>query len=164
MYTYPPWFKISEKCCNYAKKMTAKHDLKWREKPLLRCIGMRRSEGGVRSTRYKNCFDPENDEGIADFRPLFFLTDADKEIYERALGIEHSRCYTEYGLRRTGCAGCPFGSGFEDELKVIEQYEPKLYKAVNNIFSDSYKYTRMYREFKKQLKAEHFKSGDTNAE
>ena len=45
------------------------------------------------------------------------------------------------------CAGCPFGRDFEFELEVIEKYEPKLYRAVNNIFGDSYAYTRKYREF-----------------
>jgi len=45
------------------------------------------------------------------------------------------------------------GRDFEQELKVIETYEPKLYKAVNNIFGDSYEYTRKYREFVKRMKA-----------
>ena len=65
--------------------------------------------------------------------------------------ITHSKCYTEYGLKRTGCAGCPFGRDFEQELDVIANYEPKLYKAVNNIFGDSYEYTRKYREFVKRM-------------
>ena len=56
-----------------------------------------------------------------------------------------------YGLSRTGCAGCPFGRDFEFELEVIKHYEPKLYKAVNYIFGDSYEYTRKYREFRKKM-------------
>lgn len=63
--------------------------------------------------------------------------------------IQHSRCYSEYGLKRTDCAGCPFGRDFEFELEVIKKYEPKLYKAVNKIFGDSYEYTRKYKEFVK---------------
>ena len=50
-------------------------------------------------------------------------------------------------MKRSGCAGCPYGRDFEEELKIIEKYEPKLFKAVNNIFGDSYEYTRKYREF-----------------
>ena len=61
------------------------------------------------------------------------------------------KCYTEYGLKRTGCCGCPYGRDFEDELKIIQEYEPKLYKAVKNIFKDSYKYTRKYMEFRKTM-------------
>ena len=68
--------------------------------------------------------------------------------------MQNSRCYTEYGLKRTGCAGCPFGKDFEFELEVIQKYEPKLYKAVNNIFGDSYEYTRKYREFYKKKETE----------
>ena len=70
-----------------------------------------------------------------------------KVDYESAYGIVHSRCYTEYGLKRTGCVGCPYGRDFEHELGIIKKYEPKLYKAVINIFKDSYEYTRKYREF-----------------
>lgn len=152
MITHPPWFAISEMCCTYAKKRVAKHLLKGKPRPLLNCVGMRKSEGGIRSLRYKNCFSPVNDNGVANYRPLFFVKNPDKKIYERTLDIQHSRCYTEYGLQRTGCAGCPFGKKFEEELNIIQQYEPKLYKAVNNIFKDSYTYTRMYEEFKRECR------------
>lgn len=56
-------------------------------------------------------------------------------------------------MTRTGCAGCPFASKFEDELKIIKEYEPKLYNAVNKFFGPSYEYTRRYREFKEEFKA-----------
>ena len=113
-------------------------------------MGIRKAEGGARSTAYKSCFD-ENDSGCDNYRPLFWYKDSDKIDYENAYGIEHSKCYTEYGLKRTGCAGCPFGRDFENELEVIQKYEPKLYKAVNFIFGDSYEYTRKYREFVKKM-------------
>lgn len=70
-----------------------------------------------------------------------------KKIYEQHYNIIHSRCYEEYGLKRTGCAGCPFGQNFEDELLAMKKYEPGLYKAVNHIFKDTYEYTRKYKEF-----------------
>ena len=44
----------------------------------------------------------------------------------------------EYGLKRTGCAGCPYGRNFEEELEIMQQHEPKLFKAVNFVFKDSY--------------------------
>ena len=40
---------------------------------------------------------------------------------------------------------------------MLEKYEPKLYKAVNNIFRDSYEYTRGYNEFKKRKSNEESK-------
>lgn len=78
---------------------------------------------------------------------MFWYKNSDKRQYEEAFGVIHSKCYTEYGLERTGCAGCPFGKNFEFELEVIRRYEPKLFKAVNNIFGQSYEYTRKYKRF-----------------
>lgn len=52
------------------------------------------------------------------------------------------------------CAGCPFGRDFEQELEIIQKYEPKLFVAVNRIFKDSYEYTRRYREFCKMKNEE----------
>ena len=145
----PPNFDISAECCNGAKKKTAKmHDKENNFDAVF--IGVRQSEGGARTTIYKNCFTPGDNHD--NYRPLFWYTDQDKKVYEDCFDVTHSKCYTEYGLIRTGCAGCPFGSRFEEELKIIEKYEPKLFKAVNNIFGKSYEYTRKYREFKKTYK------------
>ena len=144
----PPHFKISDKCCKYAKKDVGNQCLQ-NGKYDLDIIGIRKFEGGVRATAYKNCFD-ETDSGYDNYRPIFWYKDKDKKEYEDSYNVVHSKCYTEYGLKRTGCAGCPFGRNFEEELRVIEKYEPKLYQAVNHIFSDSYTYTRKYREFYKK--------------
>ena len=144
----PPTFPISNVCCKYAKKDVS-HKLINEFQYDLNIIGVRKAEGGVRATSYKTCFD-ENGDGYDNYRPLFWYKNSDKEHYKTAYCIEYSKCYTEYGLKRTGCAGCPFGRDFEEELKVIEKYEPKLFKAVNNIFADSYEYTRKYREFYKK--------------
>ena len=114
---------------------------------------MRKAEGGVRSTAYKNCFD-DNGSMCDNYRPLFWYKDSDKKDYENFYDIEHSECYSLYGLKRTGCAGCPFGRDFEFELSVIEKYEPRLFVAVNNIFGNSYEYTRKYREFYKKKEEE----------
>lgn len=54
-------------------------------------------------------------------------------------------------MTRTGCAGCPYGKNFEQELAVLEKHEPKLYAAATSIFKDSYEYTRKYRAFQKQM-------------
>ena len=144
----PPTFPISNVCCKYAKKDVS-YKLINEFQYDLNIIGVRKAEGGVRATSYKTCFD-ENGDGYDNYRPLFWYKNSDKEHYKTAYCIEYSKCYTEYGLKRTGCAGCPFGRDFEEELKAIEKYEPKLFKAVNNIFADSYEYTRKYREFYKK--------------
>lgn len=146
----PPMFNISNKCCKYAKKDVAHKAISDKQYDL-NIYGVRKAEGGARSKAYKNCFDDKDNE-CDNYRPLFYYKDSDKAEYELVFDIVHSKCYTEYGLDRTGCAGCPFGKDFEFELKVIENFEPKLFKAANNIFKDSYAYTRAYRKFRDEMK------------
>jgi len=148
MIANPPQFKISNKCCKYAKKDLI-HSAISNGKYELNIYGVRKAEGGARATAYKSCFDANIGE-CDEYRPIFWYTDADKKEYVKSCEIEHSKCYTEYGLERTGCCGCPFGKHFEEELLIIQTYEPKLYKAVNSIFGDSYEYTRQYRAFVKK--------------
>lgn len=132
----PPTFIISPMCCNGAKKNPAN-------------VGVRRAEGGIRATSYKDFIEVVH--GIEQFKPLLFITDADRKEYEQEFDITHSNCYTEYGLVRTGCAGCPFGREYQCERDVIKQYEPKLSKAIENMWSEVYEYTNKYHEFQKMM-------------
>lgn len=84
------------------------------------------------------------------YRPIFWYTSKDKQDYEHLFGVTHSKCYTDYGFKRTGCAGCPFGRHSMDEIESIKDKEPRLYRAANQLFRDSYQYTRMYREYRKK--------------
>lgn len=146
-----PVFKISNKCCKYAKKNPV-HKFIADNNFDLNCYGVRKSEGGSRSSAYKNCFSDNSEKNKVDeYRPIFWYKDETKRVYEKHFDITHSKCYTQYGLKRTGCAGCPYGKDFEEELKIIHDHEPNLYKAVCNIFKDSYEYTRKYNEFKNNL-------------
>lgn len=140
----PPRFKISPKCCYYAKKAPASK-YKKSVNVDLSIMGIRKAEGGIRSVKYKSCFS--NGKDYDDYFPIFWFSNSIKTKYDEFYDIKHSRCYSEYGLTRTGCAGCPFNNDFESELVVIEKYEPLLFKAVNKIFGESYDYTRRYREY-----------------
>lgn len=146
----PPTFKISNKCCKYAKKDVASKFKKgnWID---LNCVGVRKAEGGARSSAYKNCFT-SNEDTTDEYRPIFWYKEETKRVYESHFNIKHSDCYSVYGLTRTGCCGCPFSKDFEFELEVIKKHEPKLYNAVSNIFGDSYEYTRKYNEFRDKMK------------
>ena len=142
----PPTFKIAAKCCKYAKKDVSKAIAKKYNADLM-IIGVRKAEGGIRSTIYKSCFS-RNDDTIDQYRPIFWYKNETKEYYEKIFNIQHSKCYTQYGFIRTGCCCCPYGSkSLEHELDVVKEYEPLLYKAVNKVFKDTYEYTRQYREF-----------------
>lgn len=147
----PPWFKISSKCCNYAKKDVGKQLVK-KYKADLQIIGVRRAEGGLRATRYKNCYSIK-ESGEDSYRPIYWYKNETKEVYEKKFNIKHSECYTKYGLVRTGCCCCPYGRrNLEKELKITSIYEPNLYKAVCNVFKDSYEYTRKYNDYVQLMK------------
>lgn len=141
----PPPFLISDRCCENAKKKVSVRYIKEKQISLL-CTGVRKYEGGARNTVYTSCFD-ENYEGISYFRPLFWYKESDKKDYEELYNIQHSKCYTLYGLKRTGCAGCPFGRNCAGELEIIQKFEPKLYEACQAIFGKSYDYTSQYKRF-----------------
>lgn len=153
MISNPPTFRISDKCCYYAKKLVAK---RFAEEGGfdLNITGVRKAEGGTRSTAYKNCFSSETDKTIAQYRPLFWYKDETKKEFDDAYGLKHSDCYEVWGLPRTGCSGCPFGQNLEKELEACEKYEPKMFKALNKVFGDSYEYTRKYREFQYKMREE----------
>lgn len=142
----PPDFQVSDMCCKGAKKDISHEFVKQNGIDLL-ILGIRKAEGGVRAGAYKSCFN----ENAGTYFPIFWYTNPDREEYEQIFNINHSKCYTEYGLKRTGCAGCPFGRDFESELRIIEKYEPQLYKACNYIFGKSYEYTRKYQEFRRKM-------------
>ena len=141
----PPNFNISNKCCKYVKKDLVKDKLK--EGYDLNVNGIRKSEGGIRQIAYKSCFDITN-KGYDNYRPIFWLKDNDKLDYRKMFNISNSKCYSVYGFIRTGCCGCPYDKDRTHQLEVIQKFEPKLYKAVTNIFKDSYEYTKLYQEFK----------------
>lgn len=147
MMKYPPDFSISNKCCYFTKKLLAAR-YKIKNRIDLSMTGIRKAERGARQQAYKNCFTADVD-GTDEYRPIFWFLKKDKEIYCRDNNIVHSKCYTKYGLDRTGCACCPYGKNFEKELEAAKEYEPKLFKAALNIFGKSYEYTRKYYEFRK---------------
>jgi 3'-phosphoadenosine 5'-phosphosulfate sulfotransferase (PAPS reductase)/FAD synthetase len=148
----PPTFRISNKCCHYAKKEPAKKYLKSHHFDVS-CVGIRQAEGGVRATRYKTCFS-DSQNGADQYRPLFWFTDADKKAYDEHYGVKHSDCYEVWGMKRTGCAGCPFNLKWKEELILAEKYEPKFHKAMMKVFAPSYAYRLKFEKFRKEMKAE----------
>ena len=141
--------KISNNCCKYAKK-NAIHDYLLESAADLDICGIRKAENGVRAAAYKSCFSAVL-EGPDKFRPLWWFTDEDKRAYEKTYNVTHSDCYSVYGLRRTGCCGCPYGRCLKQEKDTIRQYEPNLHKAICTAFGDAYVYTQMFEVFKEEI-------------
>ena len=147
---YPPDFKISAKCCDYCKKQIA-HQV---EKDADMVItGERRDEGGMRSVPRKDntalCFT-ETANGKYRLRPLYYVSDKDKEWYKDRFEIRYSDAYEVYGLTRTGCCGCPISYKAVEDLEKISKYEPNVAKAAWNIFGRSYEYRKKYNEYKQK--------------
>ena len=144
----PPDFQISAKCCDYCKKQVA-HSVQKNFDMII--TGERRDEGGMRSVpRSDNttlCFT-ETAQGQYRLRPLFYVSDKDKEWYKETFNIKYSDAYEVYGLKRTGCCGCPISYRAVDDLELIGKYEPNLVKAAWNVFGKSYEYRKRYVEYK----------------
>lgn len=142
----PPGFNISSKCCKYSKKDVSADYIKKNDIELM-LMGVRRAEGGARQVAYKSCYYQKENYSV--YAPLLWFTDQDKQQYNRDYNIKNSDCYTKYGFVRTGCAGCPFNLEFEKEYNIIRRFEPKLSKAISNVFGRSYDYTNEYRSYRK---------------
>jgi 3'-phosphoadenosine 5'-phosphosulfate sulfotransferase (PAPS reductase)/FAD synthetase len=141
-------FKVSNKCCDYCKKHVAHSVQKGFDMVI---TGERRDEGGMRSVPRKDntsmCFT-ETSSGQYRLRPLYYVSDADKQWYKDYYKIRYSDAYEVYGLTRTGCCGCPISAKAVEDLERIRPFEPNLVKAAWNVFGDSYRYRQQYNEYK----------------
>lgn len=147
-------FKVSSKCCDDCKKQIA-HSV---QKPYDMVItGERRDEGGMRSVPRKDstsmCFS-EAADGKYRLRPLYYVSDADKQWYKDFHKIRYSDAYEVYGLTRTGCCGCSISSRAIEDLEKIRPYEPNLVKAAWNVFGDSYRYRKLYSAYRAKRSSE----------
>lgn len=145
---YPPDFQISARCCDFCKKQLAHSIQKGYEMVI---TGERRDEGGMRSVpRTDNtslCFT-ESRNGQYRLRPLYYVSDKDKEWYKKTFGVRYSDAYEVYGLTRTGCCGCPISYKAVEDLEKIGRFEPNIVKAAYNIFGKSYEYRALYNRYK----------------
>ena len=165
MEKYPPNFQISAKCCDYCKKQPAHRVQKDYEMVI---TGERMAEGGLRATNNRMletnpsntmCFF-EQSNGQHRFRPLYYVSDKDKQWYKDYYGVRYSDAYEVYGLTRTGCCGCPINYKAVDDLELIRPYEPNVVKAAWNIFGDSYRYRQKYNEYKAKRREEEKRNKD----
>lgn len=162
---YPPDFMISAKCCDYCKKQIA-HKVQKDYDMII--TGERRDEGGMRSVPRKDntalCFT-ETASGQFRLRPLYYVSNKDKEWYKNYHKIKYSDAYEVYGLSRTGCCGCPISYKAVDDLEKIRPYEPNVVKAAWNIFGQSYEYRKKYNEYKrKRTEEDKVSAGNTEGQ
>lgn len=130
---------VSSKCCDISKKEPL-YKYIGENSTDLNVSGERKAEGGQRATAHKSCF-AEGIHGIDKYMPLWWWSDETKRIFKKTEGIRYSDCYEVWGMKRTGCVGCPFGKDTAHELELMYQYEPKLFKAVMAVFGQAYELT-----------------------
>lgn len=154
-------FRVSNKCCDICKKHVA-HKVQRNYDMVI--TGERRDEGGMRSVPRKDCTSmcfTESGDGKFRLRPLYYVSDADKEWYKQHYGIRYSDAYEVYGLKRTGCCGCSISARAVEDLEKIRPYEPNLVKAAWNVFGPSYLYRQRYNEYKRERASrERMRGGD----
>ena len=143
---------VSAKCCEYSKKKPLKAFQKSMHADL-NVTGERNAEGGQRALNHKSCFE-EQKSGIHKYMPLWWWTDEVKQDFKESEGIVFSDCYEVWGMKRTGCVGCPFNQNIGADLLIIRKYEPKLYRACMNVFGQSYELMDKFKARRKRCMPE----------
>ena len=98
------------------------------------------------------CFS-QTANGQYRLRPLYYVSDKDKAWYKENYNIRYSDAYEVYGMKRTGCCGCPISYRATDDLELIRPFEPGLVQAAWHVFGDSYRYRAKYNAYKRERMA-----------
>jgi len=142
-------FKTSDKCCDITKKNVMRDYSKANNIQLV-INGIKKADGGTRAMKIKNCYLPAKYSPYTMYFPLFWWNNDDRTRFIKENNIKLSDCYEVYGMSRTGCIGCPFGRKLDEELEILEKYEPKLHKIATTIFAKTYETQKEYRTFVKE--------------
>lgn len=145
--------QISKKCCDLSKKKPLKT---YQQKYNIEMVvtGERKAEGGQRAFSHKSCF--EQHKGIDKYMPLWWWTDDEKADFKEKEKIRYSDCYEVYGMKRTGCCGCPFNLNIADDLQAMFEHEPRLFKACMHVFGQSYELMDRFKCRRKKCMPESF--------
>ena len=140
--------KISDACC-----------LKMKEEPLIlwakknnkktAIIGIMREEGGRRTNSTCLAFKGKN---LDKFQPLVPITKKWEDWFIKEYNIKICDIYyPPYNFERTGCKGCPFALGLQEELDTLEKYFPAERKQCEYIWKPVYdEYRRLGYRLKKE--------------
>lgn len=140
--------KISHHCCDQLKKRPAKEYAKAAKKRVS-ITGIRKEEGGERE-HLKGCAVFKHGK-LQKFHPLLPVPDEWEEWFIEKEKIQLCELYYEpYNFQRTGCKGCPFALGLQDQLEIMERYMPAERKQCEYIWKPVYdEYRRLGYRLKK---------------
>lgn len=129
--------KVSEKCCLRLKKEPFK---KWEKEhnKSIAITGMMASEGGLRES-IESCIITDKTGNLMKFHPLLKTSDDWEDWYIKERDIKLCELYyPPYNFDRTGCKGCPFALGLQDQLEVMERLLPSERKQCECIWKPVY--------------------------
>ena len=128
--------KISNRCCDFLKKKPANEWSKKAKKEIT-ITGMRKEEGGERTKL--NCIVTDKDGKAVKFHPLSKVDDDWEEWFIKEHNIELCKLYyPPFNFNRTGCKGCPFALGLQEQLDIMEELLPNEYKQCEIIWKPVY--------------------------
>jgi len=129
--------KISDQCCYRMKKLPFK---RWARTNNIQCVmtGMMKDEGGQRGSTL-NCVVKDKDGNIKSFHPLAKVSIEWERWFIETYKIKLCELYYEpYNFKRTGCKGCPFSLGLQEQLATMELYLPNERKQCEMIWKPIY--------------------------
>lgn len=132
--------KVSNKCCDYFKKLPSKDYEK--ETGKYAFVGTMAEESQLRMSSWVkhscNIYAEEGSNTRPQSRPLSIWTE--KDIWEYIERYDVSICELYHkGLKRTGCFCCPYGAHLEDRqegtnrFELLKESHPKHYKALDKM-------------------------------
>lgn len=144
-------YNYSNLCCQKLKKEPIH---KW-EKENHRSIaitGMRQEEGGNRA-RLGCIITDSRTKKIIKFHPLIKVNEEWEDEFIRENNIKLCRLYYEpFNFKRTGCKGCPFALGLQEQLDTMAVLLPNERKQCEVIWKPVYdEYRRLNYRLNSQL-------------
>lgn len=127
--------QLSDKCCFKLKKEPASKWAKENNKTIL-LTGMRKEEGGQRTSL--NCITTKNNK-LVKFHPLIVVSEQWEDEFINQNNIKLCKLYyPPFNFKRTGCKGCPFALGLQEQLDVMERLLPNEKKQCESIWKPVY--------------------------
>ena len=128
--------KVSSMCCNKLKKEPIKKWQKENNKPIT-LTGMRKEEGGQRANI--GCILTDKNDNLLKFHPLLVVNEEWENEFIKRNNIQLCKLYyPPFNFRRTGCKGCPFALGLQEQLDVMEKLLPNEKKQCEIIWKPVY--------------------------
>ena len=139
---------------------------KWqkeRNKPIT-ITGMRKEEGGNRNNI--TCIVTDKENKVIKFHPLSVVSEEWEDWFIKKYNIDICELYLPpFNFKRTGCKGCPFALGLQEELDVLERYLPNERKQCEMIWKPVYdEYRRIGYRLKNQKQMNIFDFMEENNE